>query len=133
MILDQANLSRFFQRLIVFGKNGATVVLDQRSSGNRILFTKSDCEGVDWILEVVISGPNASETLLSGVEVATASDRFWFEVDMGEDGKQIGFSLSGTGLKDPVALETVGRLVTRLLGHPTHAKYRIRFGGPYRP
>jgi hypothetical protein len=129
MTLDRANLRSFFQSLIVDGENGDSVVLDQRSSGDRILFTKRCSEGDDWILGIVVLGSNASEALLAAVESEIAGNRFWFEADMGEDGNQIGLTLAGEGISDPDALERVGRLVISLLGHLGNAKYRVTFGG----
>jgi hypothetical protein len=129
--LDRASIGSAFHGLILFGMNGAYVSIDQKSPGDRILFTKRCKDGGDWALEVAVSGPNASEARLDKVksELEVLGNRFKVETGMGEGGDQFSFFLAGADLADPAALESVGRLVIRHLGHPSHAKYRVTFEG----
>jgi len=130
--LDRAGLSESFHGLILFGKYGAYVRLDESSIGNRIAFTKRSGGDGGWLLEVAVSGPGASETLVERVEsgLKVVGSQFTLASQHAADGEEVGFWLEGAGLKDPAALEGVARLVVRSLGHPDSTKYRVEFEGP---
>lgn len=130
--LDRLKLSKSFHGLILFGKDGAYVDLDQPSSGDFVSFTKRRGEEGGWILEVVVSGPGVSESLLNELEseLEILGDRFKVEAVRDGSGKCLRFSLAGKGLGDPAALEGVARCLTRCLRHPRSSTYRVRFAGP---
>ena len=130
--LDRAGLSKSFHGLILFGKDGAYVLVDESSVGNRISFTKRSTDVDGWLLEVVVSGRGASETLLKRVEsgLRVLGGQFTFASERGAKNGEVAFSLEGAGLKDPAALEGVARLVVRSLGHGDNTRYRVQFEGP---
>lgn len=132
LTLDQLKPSRRFHGLILFGKDGAYVELDQRPSGDHISFTKRFRKDDSWFLEVAVSGLHSSAALLNKVELdlATLGNRFKVEPYSCEVSSQTRFFLTGAGLQDHHALEGIARLLIRHLGHPKSAKYRLRSGGP---
>lgn len=130
--LDALKINGSFHGLILFGKNDAYVGLDQRQLGERILFKKRCGVDDDWALEVAITGPNLPASLTGELDSAlnALGKRFKVESIPTERGDQIRFLLTGTAIKDPLALESATRIITRRLGHPRDSKYRIRFEGP---
>lgn len=130
--LDRLKPSGMFHGLVLFGKNGAHVKFYERSSGDRISFTKSFREGAHWVLEVTVSSHRVSAAFLEEVKssLIALGDRFHVEVSSYEGSSQAKFCLTGTGLQDHHALEGVARLVIKNLGHPRDAKYRIYYPGP---
>lgn len=130
--LDSAGLSKSFHGLILFGRDGAYVRLHEKSSGDCIRFTKRFSEGAAWILEVVVSGRAASEALVDQVEsgLNVGGGQFTLARHHNTEETDISFSLDGTGLTDPGALEGMARLILRSLRHPAITKYRVEFEGP---
>ena len=131
--LDQARLSRFFHGLILFGRDGSHIYLNGPTAKDRIVFTKyMDGEPPYWI-EVLIAGLAVPETfgddVASGLEML--GGRFaWKALDRSSDPDRALYSLSGSGLQDPAALESVARLIVRCIGHSASTRFRIDFEGP---
>jgi len=131
--LDQARLSRFFHGLILFGRDGSHVYLNGPTGKDRIVFTKRMDGEPPWWLEVSVAGPATPETfgddVASGLQ--TLGSRFdWKALTPSGDPDRALYSLSGSGLQDPAALESVASLIVRCIGHPASARFRIDFEGP---
>ncbi len=131
--LDEAKLSRFFHGLILFGRDGSYVHLNGPAKDDRIAFTKRAGEEPPWWLEVSIAGPSTPRTFGDDVasSLQTLSRRFdWKVLVPSGDRDQVRYSLSGSGLQDPAALEGVARLIVRCMGHPPSTRFGVDFEGP---
>lgn len=130
--LNQLKPSKWFHGLILFGKDGAYIELDQLSTNDNIFFTKRYMEKNGWRLEVVVRGEKVLDGFLDLVKggLAPLGERFKVEDCSSESSGQVKCFLTGTGLKDHYALESVARLFIKHLGHAANAKYRLMFLGP---
>lgn len=130
--IDRVGLSKWFHSLILFGKDGAYIRLDETSRRSRISFVKRTSQNEDWTLQATVSGPGVSETLLEEVKskLTVIGNHLSLVSESTQGVDEIVFSLRGPGLKDPASLESVARLLVQLLRHPSTARYRLKFGGP---
>jgi len=131
--IDQIRLTRFFDGLALFGKDGAHVYLAGPSRGMRIHFTKRLSESGYWCLEVAVSGQAIPSDFGQDISRALESlgNRFiwgWASPSGNENTTRL--RLSGPGIQDPAAMEGIAKLITLRLGHPPDALYRADFEGP---
>jgi hypothetical protein len=131
--IDQIRLTRFFDGLARFGKDGARVYLAGPKRGMKISFTKLMSVNSRWYLEVALSGHPIPREFYEEMSRALTSlgDRFVWEWTSPFGGNETTrLRLSGRGVQDPVAMEGIARHIVARLGHPPDSLYRADFDGP---
>jgi len=129
--LESMRLDQKIGGLLLFGKPGAYLMLEDVIGGDRILLKKVLEQGAET-LHFEVSGPNATESIADQIVSrfsAVGDGLHWSRSWDTQRGVHRG-PLAGREASDEVILERLIRVAARELGHQANSRYKIEFEGP---